>query len=347
MTQSIHAFEGPASLDRRFLSWKLVTLPAACLISLSSLLTGVWILCARPVGAPDVTKTPPAIASQSEDLSNPYGALLVDLRSHLRSQAAFLTEGASLETNVAPVPPQSAAEAESLRPSLAPTPAEPQFVEAPLPPPRPDNLKAVASAPPPQALSRRLARTVVPAAPADNRSFLEKFFSPGQLATQASGGQQPPREVVAYAATPDSGGFFSATRSLAPALVSPHDNQTAVYDISAHTVYLPNGTRLEAHSGLGSRLDDPRYVHERMRGPTPPAVYELTPREKLFHGVAALRLTPISGTIYGRAGLLAHTYMLGPNGDSNGCVSFRDYQTFLRAYQRGEIKRLAVVAHGS
>ena len=32
---------------------------------------------------------------------------------------------------------------------------------------------------------------------------------------------------------------------------------TAVYDISAHMVYLPDGTKLEAHSGLGSDLDDP------------------------------------------------------------------------------------------
>ncbi len=39
---------------------------------------------------------------------------------------------------------------------------------------------------------------------------------------------------------------------------------TAVYDISAHTVYLPDGTKLEAHSGRGGRLDDPRYVHEHM-----------------------------------------------------------------------------------
>jgi hypothetical protein len=36
--------------------------------------------------------------------------------------------------------------------------------------------------------------------------------------------------------------------------------------------------------------------------------------------------------------------MLGPNGDSNGCVSFRDYNAFLQAYRNGEIKRLAVVA---
>jgi hypothetical protein len=36
--------------------------------------------------------------------------------------------------------------------------------------------------------------------------------------------------------------------------------------------------------------------------------------------------------------------MLGPNGQSNGCVSFRDYAAFLRAYENGQIKRLAVVA---
>ena len=95
----------------------------------------------------------------------------------------------------------------------------------------------------------------------------------------------------------------------------------------------------------GTALDDPRYVSERAVGPTPPHVYELTLREGSFHGVQALRLNPIGdGGIYGRAGLLAHPFMLGPNGDSNGCVSFKDYQAFLRAYQNGQVKKLAVVA---
>ena len=125
-----------------------------------------------------------------------------------------------------------------------------------------------------------------------------------------------------------------------------YDKQTAVYDISAHMVYLPDGTKLEAHSGLGSSLDDPRSASIRMRGVTPPHLYDLTPRESLFHGVAALRLNPVGGesSIYGRAGLLAHTFMLGPNGDSNGCVSFRDYNAFLSAYRNKGIRRLAVVA---
>lgn len=124
------------------------------------------------------------------------------------------------------------------------------------------------------------------------------------------------------------------------------DQWTAIYDISAHAVYLPNGLILEAHSGLGTRLDDPRFVHERMRGATPPNVYELTEREKPFHGVRALRLSPVEpGKVFGRAGLLAHTYMLGPRGDSNGCVVFKNYTAFLQAFDGGDIKRLAVVAH--
>lgn len=148
--------------------------------------------------------------------------------------------------------------------------------------------------------------------------------------------------VLAYAA-PD-GGVGSDGQSLTSGGI--YDKQTAVYDISARMVYLPNGTKLEAHSGLGGRMDDPRFVHERMRGATPPHVYDLSMRESLFHGVEAIRLNPIGGEgkIFGRTGLLAHTYMLGPRGDSNGCVSFKDYQAFLRAYKNNEIKRLVVVA---
>jgi len=139
------------------------------------------------------------------------------------------------------------------------------------------------------------------------------------------------------------GSSIFSPRSAPPA---GYDQNTAVYDISARTVYLPDGTRLEAHSGLGDYLDDPRHVDLRMRGATPPHLYALQPREELFHGVAALRLVPLGGdgAVYGRSGLLAHTYMLGPNGDSNGCVSFRDYDAFLKAFQEGKVTRLAVVA---
>jgi hypothetical protein len=129
--------------------------------------------------------------------------------------------------------------------------------------------------------------------------------------------------------------------------VNPEDNfiKTAIYDITAQVVYMPNGDRLEAHSGLGPKMDDPRHVHIRMHGATPPNTYRLTMREKLFHGVEAVRLTPVGeGNMFGRAGILAHTYMLGPNGQSNGCVSFKDYSKFLAAFKRGEVERMVVVA---
>jgi hypothetical protein len=122
------------------------------------------------------------------------------------------------------------------------------------------------------------------------------------------------------------------------------DGRVAIYDITARTVYLPSGRRLEAHSGLGEYMDNPRYQHLRMRGVTPPNVYKLTMRERLFHGVRAIRLNPVDESrMHGRAGILAHTYMLGANGQSNGCVSFNNYPEFLNAYLRGEITHIAVV----
>jgi hypothetical protein len=153
--------------------------------------------------------------------------------------------------------------------------------------------------------------------------------------------------LLSYASADTSvTGSIGRVQNPQPGGSPPYDLDTAVYDISAHTVYLPDGTRLEAHSGKGSKIDDPKSASIRMQGVTPPHMYELTPRESLFHGVAALRLSPIGGedTIYGRSGLLAHSYMLGPNGDSNGCVSFKDYNAFLNAYRNQGIKKLAVVA---
>ena len=152
---------------------------------------------------------------------------------------------------------------------------------------------------------------------------------------------KPPRTVTLAYAAPDDGGFdvgHNAGRDR-------YDRQTAVYDISAHAVYLPDGTILEAHSGRGSLLDDPGHVDQKNRGATPPDVYDLELREGLFHGVQALRLIPVdSSKVFGRSGFLAHTYMLGPNGDSFGCVSFKNYNAFLRAYLAHKITRLAVVA---
>jgi hypothetical protein len=119
----------------------------------------------------------------------------------------------------------------------------------------------------------------------------------------------------------------------------------AIYDIERGMVYLPNGETLEAHSGIGPMRDNPAFVNRRNRGPTPPHIYDLTLRERPFLGVQAIRLTPVGGeaAVFGRDGFLAHTYMLGRRGDSNGCVVFKDYSRFLAAFKKGQIKRLVVV----
>jgi hypothetical protein len=146
---------------------------------------------------------------------------------------------------------------------------------------------------------------------------------------------------VTLASLPPDGGLFRDGPDLASL---GYDNLTAVYDISAHAVYMPDGSKLEAHSGFGSLMDDPAHVSEKNVGATPPNVYDLKPRERLFHGVQALRMIPVSDKgALGRSGLLAHSYMLGPNGDSNGCVSIKNYENFLKAFSTGAIKRLVVV----
>ncbi|WP_082646174.1 DUF2778 domain-containing protein [Bradyrhizobium valentinum] len=188
-------------------------------------------------------------------------------------------------------------------------------------------------------MAQRAKAAVMSIASNEKQTMVEKLWGK----QPAAGG------FLAYASADASvTGSIIDTRSQNPMMggAPPYDRQTAVYDISAKTVYLPDGTRLEAHSGLGSKMDDVRYSHVRMQGVTPPHIYELKPREALFHGVPALRLTPIGGEdkIYGRDGLLAHSYMLGPSGQSNGCVSFKDYYVFLDAYRNKGIRRLAVLA---
>jgi hypothetical protein len=310
-----------------------------------------------------VIRRPQAVAARSAPVVKNVVAALSE-PPRLISAPATLPPGPSLSFNdrfaaAAPqgVEPKPQIEAPKL--AEAPKPAElTKLAEAPKPKPTspssaPVQVAAIAPPPPPRPaeaqpakmpgttvrdMAQRAKAAVMSIASADKPSVFEKLW----------GKRQAKGSLLAYASA-DASVTGSLGPSQNPALAGTeplYDRSTAVYDISAHMVYLPDGSKLEAHSGLGDKLDDPHYANVRMRGVTPPHLYDLTPREALFHGVPALRLNPVGGeeAIFGRSGLLAHTYMLGPNGDSNGCVSFKDYNAFLNAYRNQGIKRLAVVA---
>jgi Protein of unknown function (DUF2778) len=192
----------------------------------------------------------------------------------------------------------------------------------PLPRPRPSAANLPAS------LTPTLAQGDASGRP-DDRSILQKLSD------------LLPHPVRLASLGPDAGGIIRSSIDLG---ALGYDRQTAVYDITAKMVYLPSGIGLEAHSGMGDLRDDPDHVSQRMVGATPPATYDLKPREKLFHGVRALRMTAVEGSTLGRSGLLTHSYMLGPEGDSNGCVSIKNYDRFPKAYDDGEVSKLVVVS---
>jgi hypothetical protein len=183
-----------------------------------------------------------------------------------------------------------------------------------------------------------------PVSPAPASGLAPRHEAARTSAIQSPGEAAKAVQPQAPAASKKSARFAETLND--SSLMPEADGRTAIYDIAAHEVYFPNGDKLEAHSGLGSKLDDPRYVSVKYQGPTPPNVYDLVLRKQRFHGVRAIRLIPVgAGKMFGRDGLLAHSYMLGPNGQSNGCVSFRDYSAFLSAFLKGEVERLVVVEH--
>lgn len=137
--------------------------------------------------------------------------------------------------------------------------------------------------------------------------------------------------------------LFGDPDRAAKAVLAAHPN-TVLYDITKRAVYMPDGTKLEAHSGFGEWLDDPDSMHRKNVGVTPPNVYAVSFREKPFHGVRALRMKPVGdGKMYGRDGILAHSFLLGEAGASNGCISIREYDTFLKAYEDGLFNQIIVV----
>ncbi len=378
MTQWIDATD--VTFEREDLTRRILSqvAPGAIAVGLAALL-GAWILFLRPPGAP----RPPDLVAITKQNTGMFGSLsapiLTPASSMKRSSGSLY--GELVVAGFEPEPNFTLAEREPAAPVPVPPIAPPRALaedSAPMPPQRPaefSNVTHLADPAPRIAEPARLAeleptrqpprvsrQDAKPSSP-DERSVMEKLFGVPHAAQPGPAGRSAQPAVLAYAspetsiarstaATPSgrAGGLFDVLRgvsfgsSSSSSPAARYGNAVAVYDISAHVVYMPDGTRLEAHSGLGNKLDDPHSVSERMRGATPPATYELTPREALFHGVQALRLTPVEGNVFGRVGLLAHTYMLGPNGDSNGCLSFRDYEAFLRAYHSGQIRKLVVVS---
>ena len=137
--------------------------------------------------------------------------------------------------------------------------------------------------------------------------------------------------------------LFGDPDRAAKAVLAANPN-TVLYDIARRAVYLPDGVKLEAHSGYGQYMDDLESMHRKDVGVTPPNVYAVSFREKPFHGVRALRMKPVGGgNMYGRDGILAHSFLLGDAGASNGCISVRDYDKFLQAYEDGKFTQIIVV----
>jgi hypothetical protein len=157
----------------------------------------------------------------------------------------------------------------------------------------------------------------------------------------------PPQPQLQPQSQPKSDGIldklFGDPDRAAKAVLAANPN-TVLYDITKRVVYLPDGEKLEAHSGFGEWIDNPESMHRKNVGVTPPNVYAVSFREKPFHGVRALRMKPVgSGNMYGRDGILAHSFLLGEAGASNGCISVKDYDKFLKAYEDGKFNQIIVL----
>ena len=161
--------------------------------------------------------------------------------------------------------------------------------------------------------------------------------------TQARTSRSDDSEALAFAKPDKPRGMANSFRNL---FDTPKAKAgTAIYDISAGVVHMPDGSKLEAHSGIGKMANNPKYVHVKMNGPTPPNTYKLSMRESRFYGVEAIRMTPVGEqTMHGRGGILAHSYLLrGGRPESHGCVAFKDYNRFLTAFKKGKVKQIVVV----
>lgn len=275
-------------------------------------------LAALPVGSQD---RPPILLAYADPSPGAAGAALSSLlAAPLKEEDA--TESQDFETEVLAVP------------DYEDTPSD-----APLPELRPRN--------------EQLRKPAAEAEKADTRPTDAPEKPKTEEARKAEEPEARKPQKLAYA-RPDNPTETGAGNTFGQALRNlfgggtKAGNGVAVYDITAARVYMPDGSVLEAHSGIGKMADNPRYANVKMTGPTPPHTYNLKMREKRFHGVEAIRMLPVDGkNKHGRDGFLTHSYLLrGGRAESHGCVAFRDYDRFLTAFKQGKIRQLVVVPSG-
>jgi hypothetical protein len=319
------------------------TVTTAGTIAGTAAVAAAWMVSTALNGAPHFKTTPLALemAALSQSGSERIITAFADLAAApVRSNDAAAPAPPAVETRAAeaefhpPLPrPRTEPSVQAQREAAA-APAKPALPQAAAA----RSAGRVAAAPnwfDPEPLSA-LAPAAAPARPAP--------LPPAQVSERTDAAPAP-RDTAAPPAKSAPAQVAAATPAPPRTWLAP-DGHTAIYDIVAHTVYMPDGMRLEAHSGLGGSMDDPRAVRERARGPTPPNVYNPVLRDGVFHGVQAIRMNPVDDVkMFGRAGILAHPYMLGPSGQSFGCVSFKNYAEFLQAFEQGKVDRMIVVTH--
>ena len=168
------------------------------------------------------------------------------------------------------------------------------------------------------------ANSGVETAETEKTSFFEKLFG------------KPKPVALAYAAPDDAG--------LVGNIAGRYDQWTAVYDISAHKVYLPDGSVLPFRPRQRARRSG--VTPTNVQGSTPVNVYDLKPRETLLHGVEAIRLDPSGRVPRARPQRLFGPHLHAwPQWDSFGCVLAPATTTpSSRRFKEQKIKHLAVVA---
>ena len=194
---------------------------------------------------------PPAAAASQPELT--FAERLAGLD---RPSVASVSQG-NLQANIdtdAPGPSNSQTPGLSKSQDASPPPAIRQVASIPVPPRRAESRSQNKNSSNGDLVQRAKA-TVLANTGSTTPSIFERLFGKSDAKPESHG--------LAYASA--DAGVQSDGRDTEENPSPRYDRMTAVYDISAHTVYMPDGTKLEAHSGLGSALDDPRHVRERDR----------------------------------------------------------------------------------